>query len=243
MTSKNKGNLVLKPVTDKNGVTTSRWVKPERTNTTSGSIPSVKLDKPVVTNSELLCKKLSDDFGTLDSSSFHVRRIQSALKHYDMGTLKLISEDIAKDPEERLGRAAQWITQYSEEVTYLRELFTYCDAFDPSTDYSFVEDAIGGMKHYRSMPLMQDYSEADPELQQTLRNVLNVTETLLAEDHAQQKGSFPVAMPENMYVLVAQRPEDLDRINDIILDHGVGDGEQIALMLDSSTPQLIDGIL
>jgi hypothetical protein len=93
------------------------------------------------------------------------------------------------------------------------------------------------------MPLMQDYSEADPELQQTLRNVLNVTETLLAEDHAQQKGSFPVAMPENMYVLVAQRPEDLDRINDIILDHGVGDGEQIALMLDSTTPQLIDGIL
>lgn len=239
----NKGNLVLKPVTDKNGVTTSRWVKPEQTSAASSSIPPVALRNQTVATVEEMREKLVADVGKLDSGSFHVRRVQSALSHYDERTLKIISDDIAKDPEERLERAAQWITQYSEEEIYLRELFTYCDAFDPSTDYSFVEDAIGGMKHYRTMPLMQDYSEANPELQQTIRNVLNVTETLLAEDHVQQKVSFPVKMSENMYALVSQRPEDLDRINDIILDHGVGDGEQIALMMDSSTPQLIDGIL
>lgn len=91
---------------------------------------------------------------------------------------------------------------------------------------------------------MDDYSNADPELQKTIIDILSTTESVYSERY-EFEGSDQVLpiLPEPLCSLVMRRPQDFDRINDIILDHGVSDAEQIEMMFDSDAPSLKVGIL
>jgi hypothetical protein len=158
-------------------------------------------------------------------------------------TLRIVHAVLAKGGPDDPERAGSWIDIYSNE-RYLRELFTYYDAFDPETNYSFVEEAVHYLHQYEVLPDDEDFSQSAPEVQDTIRNLLNVTETLVAEEYEDaREGNEPI-LPVSLQRLVAERPEDVERINDIILDNpGLGDADRIVLMLNTDAPSMRDGIL
>lgn len=237
-------NLVPKVITDKNGVTTTRWVKPEKAASSVSDIPPVSPNQatPAATDAHLV-ESLVDWFKECDEYSIDVEAVVKAIPTYGNDTLELLSAEMLRGTEGR-DTAALWISLYSDQETYLRELFTYRDAFDPSTDYSFIEEAVHYLHEYDELPKMKDYSKADEDLKQKIYDVLAVTESAIAEDYeASREGNDPI-LPADLRQLVMDRPYDLDRINEIILENpGVRSGEQIAMMLDSDAPAVRDGIL
>lgn len=235
-------NLVPKVITDKNGVTTTRWVKPDKV-VASSAIPQVSPAAPASSSHDYMVDDLLNWFSKCDEYSIDVERVNKSVPTFSDETLKLIVDDMHKGYEAR-DTAALWISLYSENETYLRELFTYRDAFDPSTDYSFVEEAVHYIHQWDELPDDDDYSRADEELKQKIYDVLAVTETMIAEDYEMKREGNDPILPADLRKLVMDRPDDLDRINEIILNNpGVRNGEQIAMMLDSDAPAVRDGIL
>lgn len=237
-----KNNLVPKVITDKNGVTTTRWVKPNKA-VSSSAIPQVSPTAPAPSSHAHMVDELLDWFSKCDEYSLDVKRVNKAVPTFSNETLELIVADTRKDDGAR-DTAALWISLYSENETYLRELFAYRDAFDPSTDYSFVEEAVHYLHQWDELPDDDDYSRADEDLKQKIYDVLAVTESVIAEDYEMKREGNDPILPADLRKLVMDRPDDLDRINEIILNNpGVRSGEQIAMMLDSDSPAIANGIL
>lgn len=236
-------NLVPKVITDKNGVTTTRWVKPDK-SVPASAIPQMSpVATPTASSRDLMVDELLKWFGECDEYSIDVEKVLKAIPKYGNDTLELISADMQNGAEAR-DIAALWISLYSDQETYIRELFAYRAAFDPSTDYSFVEEAVHYLHQWDELPDDDDYSKADEELKQKIYDVLGVTETAIAEDYEMaREGNDPI-LPADLRRLIMDRPDDLDRINEIMMNNpGVRSGEQIAMMLDSDSPAIANGIL
>jgi hypothetical protein len=235
-------NLVPKVITDKNGVTTTRWVKPEHKSTGKDSIPPVKQPQRQV-SIDAVREDVLSRFRACNPQEINVDGILQKVSTMEESTLRIVHAVLDKGGPDDPERAGSWIDIYDSE-RYLRELFTYYDAFDPETDYSFVEEAIHYLHEYEVLPNDEDYSRSAPEVQDTIRNLLNVTETLLSDEYEEGRDGNDPILPVPLQRLVVERPEDLDRINDIILDNpGLGDADRIALMLEADAPSMRGGIL
>lgn len=239
-------NLVPKVITDKNGVKTTRWVKPGKGSaSTLDTIPTVTAS-PVVSpeERERMVKHLVFQFERCDPNSVNVGNAVTMTPNFEDSTLSAITSSLGEHPEDNIEIAVIWIELYGHNEPYLRELFTYRDAFDPSTDYSFVEESIYYLKECGDLPPMEDYSRATGELQQTIRNLLSATETVIAEDYENSREGKDPILPPDLRKLIMDRPEDFERISDTLLEHpDINSADRILLILDHEAPSLSKGVL
>ena len=239
-------HLVQKTITDKNGVVSTRWVKPENSPSSSTVIPAVNLTGATsASDRQSVLNMITDRFEAYSPHDFDVAGTTTRLAYFSYETLAVITAELEKeDSEDRISQTSFWITVYADRERLLREVLYYWDAFDPSTDYNFVDESISHLHELKSLPQIDDYSKADPELQKIITDVLSTTESLYSEEYelTHGEGTKPV-LSEALCRLVMDRPDEFDRINDIILDHGVRDAEQIEMILDSDTQSLRGGIL
>jgi hypothetical protein len=240
-------NLVPKVIKDKNGVTTTRLVKPDKPSSSSmETFPHVSA-VPTVSSADRkkMIKNLSYQFENwCDPQEVNVDGALAAIPKFESATLAALTADLGDHPEDKLNTAAIWIDLYSNQEPYLREIFAYRDAFDPSTDYSFVEESIYYLKECGDLPPMDDYSKATGRLQQTIRNLLSATETMIAEDYENGREGNDPLLPADMRKLIIDRPDDFERISDILVENpDIYSADRIVLMLENEAPSLSKGVL
>lgn len=239
-------NLVPKVITDKNGVTTTRWVKPDKTTSPSlAMVPSASVTPSVSpAEREKMIKFLSFHFGNCDPGAVNAGKALEMTPKFEDDTLAAITASLGDHPEDDIETAVVWIELYGNQEPYLREIFTYRDAFDPATDYSFVEEAIYYLEECGDLPPMDDYSKATGQLQQTIRNLLNATETMISEDYERQREGNDPILPADIRKLIIDRPDDFERISDILVENpDIYSADRIILMLENEAPQLSKGVL
>lgn len=240
-------NLVRKTLTDKNGRVTTRWVKPVSPAASPAltlSIPQRASAQETVTKEERerMLSRIVGNLQFCDNTMVDVEAAVDAVWRFENGTLAVIaaSFDGEHDIEETAG---MWINMYNDREPYLRELFVYRDAFDESTDANFIEESIQCLRECGDLPPMDDYSQAVPELQKTIRNLLSATETVIAEKYEMEREGNDPILPADLRRLIIERPSDIDRINDILLESPEANAERISMMLDSDSPSIAEGVL
>lgn len=239
--------LVPKIITDKNGVTTTRWVRPEsQTGPSTDLIPHASV-APKVSSEERrkMVKNLTYQIGNgCRPEMVNVEGALTAIPKFENATLSALTSYFGDAPGDLLDKAAIWIDLYSGQEPLFREILTYHNAFDPITEDSFVEESIYYLRNCGDLPPMEDYSQATGQLQQTIRNLLSATETMIGEDYENQREGNDPILPADMRKLIIDRPDDFERISDILVENpDIYSADRIVLMLKNDAPSLSKGVL
>jgi hypothetical protein len=247
-------NLVPQVITDKNGVTTTRWVKPTGNSSVAQSalrslppIPAVPQLQHVSRVSLLggLYKAFSE-YGEYENwENLDFDGITAKLKGMDDHSLRLVTNFIQKDNQIAHAKVTEMVDlldTYADQPTYLNELLTYHDAFSNGTDQQFREEAVQKLHKCAEIPKMNDYSLAKAETQAEIRRLLKSAEDHYAE-YYEPDDNQNIILGEGMRKFIADNPDQLDRIDEIMIERQTEDPEVVNSKLNSETPSISSGIL
>lgn len=244
-------NLVPQVITDKNGVTTTRWVKPTGNSSVAQSalrsLPPISVVPQLQSVSRVgllggLYKAFSEHG---DYEEWDIDEITSTLKGLDDHSLRLITTFVQKDgqiDDARVTDMADLLVTYGVRPPYLNELITYRDSFSNGTDQDFREEAVQKLHQCAEIPEMDDYSLADEETQAEIRRLLKSAEKFYAE-YYDPDDNQNIIIGEGMRKFIADNPDQLDRIDEIMIERQTEDPEVVNSILNSQTPSISSGIL
>lgn len=255
-------NLVPTPVTDKNGVSTVRHMKPAQSaSAASAALPPVMLPpSPQPVRVDLLTHLYGVFSDFHDHDEHDLDEITSNIKSLDIETLKLLGPFVHNGGDTpdfwRVQSAIEWMDDYSggDEV-FLRELLTYTDVFSEGSESEFVTEAIMKMHACSELPHMKDYSTATGEVRAEVERVLRLTEaaysgpvietTVMKNGQEFTSRSVPesVVLGERMRALMAENPDRLSEIYAIIDERDVEDPDLISSILFAYNRALKEGHL
>jgi hypothetical protein len=244
-------NLVPTPVTDKNGVSTVRHMKPVQSASTAlRSLPAVTAPpSPQPVRSDFLTHLYGVFSEYHDHDEHDLDEITANIKSLDIETLKLLGPFVTKGSDTpdfwRVRLAIEWMDDYSggDEV-FLRELLSYTDVFKEGTEEEFVTEAIMKMHACSELPHMDDYSTATGEDRVEVERVLRLTEAVYCEPLLE--GSYPpeaVILGERMRALMAENPDRLSEIYTIMHERDFEDPDLISSILFADNRALKEGHL
>lgn len=238
------GNLVPKVLTDKNGVQTTRWVKPEQKISKLAAVPM-----PVMSPQQLRVSRLgslykafeehaqtiaSDDITDVDSLCKFVRHLEDA-------TLPIVVDFIYDDDGySRYGRILDLddcLTQYNDGA-HLRELLTYRGVFD-DLDVHRISDMVQSLHRCTELPPMDDYSEADKKTREQIVELLQ--SAVFVSSRTFPEGSRAV-LGRDAQNLLETHP-DREAVIKVMADRNTEDVALISSILSSEAPAVSDGIL
>lgn len=250
------GTLVQVPITDKNGVTSLRWVKPASLTGQGGSvIPSPVAAPQSAPENDPFRKDHIDsaaraigmyygDHAALEQFSDRVLSDIRFAGRHSADRADFLRRSIQQSEDER------FIDDYVNLVheLELRDGITphvmtaYLRAID---DYPFIEPTVPGEPYpeKRREQCLALIAAADE-----LENLETVGAIPIRSSIQQRttKGdgvnSIHLTDPE-LAQLIAQRPDDLNRILEVISERGSTDPQTIQSVLDYSVPAVSDGIL
>jgi hypothetical protein len=250
------GTLIQVPITDKNGVTSLRWVKPaSMTGQSTSAIPS-----PVAAPQ----RTPEDDPFRQD----HIDSAARAIGMYESGSavLEPFSDRVLSDIRFAGRNSAQRATflrhsiQQSEDERFVDDyanlvheleirdgitphvMTAYLRAID---DYPFIEPTVPGEPYpeKRREQCLALIEAADRLEELETFGILPIRSSV---QQRTTKGdgvnSIHLTDPE-LAQLIAQRPDDLNRILEIISERGSTDPQTIQSVLDYSVPAVSDGLL
>lgn len=244
-----KSNLVLTPVTDKNGVVTKRWTKPVDHSLKMVSFPA---PKAAIHDRKLLLERLAE----VNKESLYGRD----RKTYDglqEDTLALLIREHNREPM-RGSIINYWLGRNAGNEPLIRELNTYAYVFERGTDSDFIESAMKDLRNYKDLPIMDDYSKADPDLREFIAGLLKVTEALYSDiwNNGYEGDEEPVTIvyenPTNvptmvddpaLQQLIFDHPDKVHHIRKVIMDRGSKDPEVIREVVTSDAVALGEGAL
>lgn len=240
-------NLTPKVITDKNGVTTTRWVKRENNSPVTRHLPQVA---PLANTPAPLQSVSRMDllFGLYEAFSEHSDPDTEAgpfLKRMDTDTLRLMSANImndngAVDPGKAFF-AAEWVAFFYDDEVYLRELFAYDEAFDEQTSGSFREEVIGKLHRCPEIPSMDDYSMADDETKAEICRLIKLAEQVY--DTEPDVPDQDIILGERMRKLMDDNTDRLDEIIGIMKERDTEDPDFVASILNAEVQPVSSGIL
>lgn len=250
------GTLIQTPITDKNGVTSLRWVKPaSMAGQSASAIPSpVAAPQSAPENDPLRQDRIdaaarSCGIYALDSSVLetfsdrvlsdiafvgrHSARRETFLRHSILQSEdeRFIDDyvNLAHELEKRSGVTPHVVTAYLRAIE----------------DYPFIEPTVPGEPYpeKRREQCLALIEAADRLEEMETVGVLPIRSSV---QQRTTKGdgvnSIHLTDPE-LAQLIAQRPDDLNRILEIISERGSTDPQTIQSVLDYSVPAVSDGLL
>jgi hypothetical protein len=246
---KSKSHLTPETITDVNGKITTVY----RKNGAAAPVAKAAIPAPAPVPVHLpfdrveYVTELLNYWGEHRTENFSEDEISDLFWRLDDSTLLAIDVDYQLDSGdgERMNAIYDWVGYFAQEQEeYLRELVTYAGAFADDQSVNFIEESIALLKGSGALPPMEDYSQADPELQQAIRGILSVTEAAFAEEYVKTDGAdvFP-ELPDELRSLIMKRPDESDRIKEIVTMRETVDAELVRTMLDADAPAVSEGIL
>lgn len=247
-------NLVPQVITDKNGVTTTRWVKP--TGNSSVAQSALRALPPISTEPQLqhvsrvsllgaLYKAFSEYGEYEDWEEADLDGITAKLKGLDDHSLRLITNFIQKDNQivhAKVTEIVDLVDTYGVRPPYLNELLAYYDTFSNGVSQEFKEEAVEKLHKCVEIPTMTDYSLADADTQSEIRRLLKSAENHYAE-YYDPDDNQNIIIGEGMRKFIADNPDQLDRIDEIMIERQTEDPEVVNSILNSQTPSISSGIL
>lgn len=251
----NKSNLVLATVTDKNGVMTKRWVKPQPSSALSSiSIPQVQSVPPAsplmgVDRSTLLHGLYSGFEYHGDPDEYHLDDICKILKDYPDHTLRIVTSFIVPDggyDRTRIVVAADILQAYQDSVRIVNEMLTYHGAFSEEAFNDLREDAIMKLRKCAEIPYAEDYSLVDEKTKTEVRRLLRSAGEHYSGTYDPEDPSHNIIIGEKMRGLLHDNANDeevLGRIDKIMIERQTEDPALIQSILNSETSAISSGIL
>lgn len=243
-------NLVLTPVVDKNGVSTTRWAKPATASQTPAkSIPPVPSAVPQRPSRVELLESLSEAIAEHgDHEEFDTDETLGCLKLVSSDhALWLLGEFIQKDGEindERVTLAADILYNYHLAPEKLNPILFYFDVFEERWDTRFNEDAVLKLPMCTEVPAMEDYSLADEDTQHEIRRLLKSAESYYADGYQPANPEHNIILGEELRSLIESSPEeDRVRIKAIMTERSTEDVELIKDIMNADSPALSSGML
>jgi hypothetical protein len=179
-----------------------------------------------------------------DTMSGYLRAIE---KHPDEGYADLLVGILAKKDSDQMAA-------YSLVITEMDPNSKNISAFSKGYDlYDLSSSVFDGLENYKAIgfePAANIFDESDPEVVRT-RALLNMTIRLTnaASEVATtlkrpSRDEFEVVInPPDLVQLVLDRPQDSDKIVEIILDENIKSADHIRAMLEAPVRALRDGAL
>lgn len=239
-------NLVPKVITDKNGVTTTRWVKADQK---TAVLPAIPLASPVYQPDRTdylhsVYKAISDHARSLEADGIDIDGATGLIKHFDHTTLRVLADFLYGDEETanygRLLDAEECISNFREGV-HMREVFAYRGAFDDDMDILEISSTVESLHRCTELPAMEDYSEAD---EQTRSQVIELLQSaVFVSSRALPERRRAVLGKETQEMLTTDDEDDRDRVIEIMGARDTEDPALIRSILNSETPAISNGIL
>ena len=243
-----RNSLVQKVITDKNGVTTSRWVKPDSGDQTpTRQLPPITPLAPAPVPLGLVPRTtlLTGLYSAFSEHSDPDTEVTPVLKNLDTETLRIISGHLIRENGEADPNltffASEWVAAHCDDEAYLRELFVYYDAFEEDTCGTFREDAVMKLHSCAEIPSMDDYSSADDETKARIFELIASAERVYdTEPDAPEQN---IILGERMRKMMSDNPDQLDRIVQIMSERNTEDPDLIASIINHEAPSISSGIL
>lgn len=246
-----KSHLTPETITDVNGKVTTVY----RKNGAAGPVPKAVIPAPAPAPASLpfdrveYISELLSYWSDHNTNSFDEDEIIGKFWELEDATLLAIDIDYQLDSGdgERMEAIYDWVGYYGEErEEYLRELVTYAGTFADDRSANFIEESIVFLKDSGVLPPMTDYSQAGPDLEKGIRNILSITEAVFSDQYMNVAGDvdnvFPV-LPNELLTLILSRPDDVERIKQIATTRDTMDAEFVRSVLDSDAPAVSEGVL
>lgn len=236
-------NLVPKVLTDKNGVVTTRMVNPVASGRTEMRIPDVTIT-PRMKDRHETCSFIRERLANIPEDELDVHGLMRGVQYFKDSTLELMAKNLEGASDDRTLIIAQWTDFNLSNEIFLREVLTFNDVFDEGADGGFMEEAVTFIHQYDELPKEEDYSEASEECKELIRRLMRVAEAVYSERYDMGAADCTPRLEESLRKLVAERPDDLDRILDVIKTRKLDNGDRVRLFLDTDSPEAIaEGIL
>lgn len=263
-------NLVQKTITDKNGNTSRRWVKPEEAS--SASVSSIPAPKTSGTNTPEENDRLrlvysltahmqaiqqeEANLNGYDQTRIDLDSMQEKLMEFEHRTLSIVKESMPKESllligmNEGIDFTTELIFEDDDRTEQtIRESLVLRDCFDEYCDPSRVASVVNGLHSYPSFRTT-DLSELEGKRLDSARALCKVTMAILnyLPDEKSPLSAFP-ATQANRHITdkqlvgtVANNPERVDEIINLIVGREQADNWLIQNYLRNNTP-LAEGVL
>lgn len=246
-------NLVPKVITDRNGVTTTRWTKPDQ----SPSLKALPQVQPLLPASPLAgvnrTTLLHDLYAGFerhgDDNEDYFDDICKKLKSLPDHSLRIITSFIVHDGDydgSKVVYAAEVLMVYEGSTTDINEILHYFDAFSDGTSNLLREEAISKLKKCVEIPYAEDYTLVEATTQTEIRRLLKLAGDYYGATYDPDDSNHNIIVGEKMRSMIRDNQHDeerLEQINALMIERQTEDHELILSILDSDTPAISSGLI
>jgi hypothetical protein len=257
-------NLVQKTITDKNGVTSSRWVKPG----TGGPDTMSMVPAPVISAGEKIetyrltriaaaaayVGQIADPYDP-DYDEF----LEQSEEDFEGYSIEMLQEIAASDADSSYLKmfGLKHMIESDADTADMRDVLNLVHVLSNNDEFYEPEAAIkviASLKKYPGVEPLNDAEGPYPELRkkqcEALLRVYDMTDQLIAEAHLGQE-SLPydeelgtnLLANERLVDLVVNNPDDIDAILEFMEERGTDDVERIKESLYVGNRDIAAGIL
>jgi hypothetical protein len=244
-------NLTPTTITDKNGKVTTVHKKPQK-NTTAVPMPSPSLPQHKSKSAlhRAVTKRIAELYNMNHDSAFDYRPyLTKEVRQYSEHTLHTMHRALRTD-----GDLAQVVAEqivHGENALLIKETLHYYQKTE-SENYWRTASEIRTLANYSATNQHDDLTTVDENTQQScialmtfprLIDTLPQTPSPFLDYLAGEHHDSRVINDDDLATLIAQRPDDTERIAEIVLKHGTTDAAIINGILEGALPALADGHL
>lgn len=248
----NHQDLTPTTITDKNGKITTVHKKPQQKNNASTPLPSPSLPrhKSMTDLRSSVTERIAELYNQNHQSAFDYRPyLAKEIQQYPEQTLRTIDHALQTDNDLAQGIAESIV--HGESMTVLKETLHYYQKTE-SENYWRTASEVRALEHYTAIDTLSDLTAVDEDTQKSCialmtfpRLIDNLPATpspfldYIADEHYDRR----IIKDDDLATLIAQRPDDTERIAEIVLQRGTTDAPTINGLLDGALPALADGHL
>lgn len=263
-------SLVPTPIVDRNGKPTTVHRKPQQP--ASGEIPPAPSPAAVGDSREAVVERVAffisemlraDNESDVDTDSWLIDMYDEELRPDEVQSkLELYTTEFLQDMEQRIRQCGDDAIGIAEQLAYgesaqtIRESIYFYDQISGS-DYRRVSAHVESLRLHNVAPLINDLTHGDEKSQATLLAAFKVYAAIddvfgdpmaalehpLKPHHTTVTGEVVARMDDALINLIRERPEDGDRMVEIVTRHRTADPQTIRGMLNGFVISLVDGSL
>lgn len=243
---------------DKNGRMVTRHVLPVTKEYKSVSRIPAPVAKKQDRNSIIfsLTRSISEQMGFALHDQNEWYEIETSLDEYSDKMLERLSA--AWQPRTQIATAIAKMVYHGESEDFIREFATFGGVIsDETTGMEMAMSFVRSLHHYKQLPQVDDYSTANKKTKEACRALMVLAERLRDErkqfssdsppvigvPHDYDSYNTPVVQGDSLIQLVVDRPDDVQRIGDIVIARRTTDAQTIVDVMDYDIKSLSNGVL
>jgi len=243
---KNNHELIPAIITDKNGKITTVYKKPQNTTVTmplpSPSLPQHKSINDVRT---AVIERVAELYNMTHESGFDYRpSLAKGVQRYLEETLHIVDLALRKDGDLAQGVAKSIVHGESELI--VKESIHYYEKTN-SDNYWRTVSEVRALRHYTAVNIHMDLTEVDSNIQKSCIALMRFPPLIDVFPRSPflnySESDHYFINNDDLATLITQRPDDIEKIAEIVLQYGTSDAAAINGLLDGALPALAEGHL